>query len=102
MARGYSRFMAVMLSACGTSKEEAAGLAAHMHLILQLLRDVGSPQSLKCNQDIKEWAAAKGVKNWSELNMAIYGRRLSLQHGSGKAKYSSQQAGVKRPSGACK
>ena len=55
--------MAVMLSTRGTSKEEAAGLAAHMHLILQLLRDRGSPQSLKCNQDIKEWAVAKGVKN---------------------------------------
>ena len=35
----YSRFMAVMLSAHGTSKEEAAGLAAHIHLILQLSRD---------------------------------------------------------------
>ena len=55
--------MAVMLSTRGTSKEEAAGLAAHMHLILQLLRDRGSPQSLKCNQDIKEWVVAKGVKN---------------------------------------
>ena len=54
--------MAVMLSTCGTLKEEAAGLAAHVHLILQLLRDLGSPQSLKCNQDIKEWAVAKGVK----------------------------------------
>ena len=33
--QAYSRFMAVMLSAEATSKEEASGLAAHMHLILQ-------------------------------------------------------------------
>ena len=43
----YSRFKAVMLSAHGTSKEETAGLVAHMHLILQLSRDLGSLQSLK-------------------------------------------------------
>ena len=49
-----------------------------MYLILQLLRDLGSLQSLKYDQDVKEWAAAKGVKKWSELNIAIYGRRLSL------------------------
>ena len=97
----YSRFMAVVLSAYGTSKEEAVDLAAHMHLILQLSRDLGSLQSLKYDQDFREWAAAKGVKKWGELNMAIYGRYLSFQHGSGKGKYSSQQAGVKRPSGAC-
>ena len=34
--KAYARFMAVMLSNSATLKEEAAGLAAHMHLILQL------------------------------------------------------------------
>ena len=97
----YSRFMAVLLSAHDTSKEEAAGLAAHMHLILQLTRDLGSPQSLKYDQNFREWAAAKGVKKWDELNMAIYGRSLSLQHSSGRGKYLSQQVGGKRPAGAC-
>ena len=32
----YARFMAVILSAENTSKEEAAGLAAHQHVVLQL------------------------------------------------------------------
>ena len=97
----YSRFMAVMSSAHGTSKEKVAGLAAHMHLILQLSRYLGRLQSLKYDQDFREWAAAKGVKKWGELNMGIYGRCLSLQHGSGKGKYPSQQARVKGLSGAC-
>ena len=39
--QAYFWYMAVMLSAETTSKEEAAGLAAHMHLILRLSRDLG-------------------------------------------------------------
>jgi len=33
--------MAVLLSADSTTKEEAAGLAAYQHLILQLSKDLG-------------------------------------------------------------
>lgn len=34
--------MAVPLSCEATTKEEATGLAAHLHLIIQLSRDLGS------------------------------------------------------------
>ena len=40
----FSRFMAVILTAEATSKEEAAGLAAHQHVILQLHYDLGHNQ----------------------------------------------------------
>ena len=69
--------MAVMLSAQATLKEEGAGLAAHMHLILQLSRDLGGLQWLRYDQEFWEWAAAKGVKRWGELNLEIYSRCLS-------------------------
>ena len=105
--QAYSRYMAVMLSADTTSKEEAAGLAAHMHLILQLSRDLGGTQWLRYDQEFREWAAAKGVKRWGELNLAIYGRCLSLQKtvssssNFGRGKYPSSQTGDKRSLGAC-
>ena len=69
--QAYSRYVAVMFSADTMSKEEAAGLAAHMHLILQLSRDLGGTQWLRYDQEFREWAAAKGVKRWGELNLAI-------------------------------
>ena len=90
-----------MLSNSATSKEEAAGLAAHMHLILQLSGDLRGLQWLRYDQEFREWAAAKGVRRWGELNLAIYGRYLSLQQapsGSGKGK---DQNGDKRSWGAC-
>ena len=105
--QAYSRFMTVMLSVEATSKEEAAGLAAHMHLIQQLSRDLGGTQWLRYDQEFREWAAAKGVKRWGDLNLAIYGRCLSLQEtGSNpitvrRGKYSSSQIGDKRSLGAC-
>ena len=40
--KAYSRYMAVLLSSDTTTKEEATGLAAHLHLILQLSQDLGS------------------------------------------------------------
>ena len=39
---GLSRFMAVILSTEATSKEEAADLAAHQHVILQLYNNLGA------------------------------------------------------------
>ena len=71
--------MAVMLSTEATSKEEAAGLAAHMHLILPLSKDLGGFQRLRYDREFLEWVAVKGVKRWGELNLTIYGRCLSLQ-----------------------
>ena len=40
----FSIYMAALVSADTTSKEEAAGLAAHLHLILQLAKDLGGSQ----------------------------------------------------------
>ena len=44
-----------------TSKEEAAGLAAHQHIILQLHNDLGYNRWLKYDTEYREWAAAKGI-----------------------------------------
>jgi len=75
--QAYSRFMAVLLSAPATSKEQAAGLVAHQHLVIQLARDLGGRQWLVYDRDFREWAAAKQLKVWGELNLHIYGRCLS-------------------------
>lgn len=72
----FSRFMAVVLSTEATLKEEAAGLAAHQHVILQLYNDLGGNRWLKYDTEYREWAAAKGIRVWGELNLAIYGRCL--------------------------
>jgi len=69
----YSCFMAVVLAAAGTSKDEAAGLAAHQHVILQLHNDLGGNRWMKYDTEFREWAAAKGIRVWGELNLAIYG-----------------------------
>lgn len=74
--QAFSRFMAVLLSAGATTKEEAAGLAAHQHLILQLAKDLGGKQWAKYDWEFREWAAAKNIRVWGDLNMAIYGRCL--------------------------
>ena len=60
--QAYSCFMAVLLASESTSKEEAAGLAAHMHLIIQLSKDLEGIQWLVYDHEFCEWAAAKGVK----------------------------------------
>lgn len=72
----YARFMAVILSAENTSKEEAAGLAAHQHVVLQLHNDLGGNRWMRYDTEFREWAAAKGIHVWGELNLAIYGRCL--------------------------
>ena len=76
----FSRMMAVLLSSEDTSREEAAGLAAHLHSILQLHQDLSGNKWLKYDVEFREWAAAKGVRVWGELNMTIYGRCLPQPH----------------------
>ena len=76
--RAYSRYMAVLLSSETTTKEEASGLAAHLHLILQLSQDLGS-QWMKYDKDFREWAAAKSLRKWGDLNFPIYGQCLAAQ-----------------------
>ena len=53
------------------------GLWCHMHLINQLSRDLGGGQWLSYDSEFREWAAAKGVRKWGDINMAIYGKCLS-------------------------
>ena len=59
--QAFARFMAVLLSTDATSKEEVAGLASHLHLILQLAKDLGGRQWLKYDSEFREWAAAKNM-----------------------------------------
>ena len=69
--QAYSRYIAVLMSCEATTKEEATGLVAHLHLIIQLLHDLGS-QWQEYDKDFREWAAAKSLRRWGELNFPIY------------------------------
>ena len=77
--QAYSVFSAILLSCEDTSTEEAAGLAAHSYLILQMSKDLQGPQWLTYDQSFREWAAAKNIRKWGELNFTIYGRCLATQ-----------------------
>ena len=72
--------MAVLLSCEETSKLEAAGPAAHSFLIVQLSKDLQGPQWLHYDQNLCEWAAAKELRKWGELNLTINGRCLATSH----------------------
>ena len=72
-------FTAILVSSDSTTKEEAAGLAAHSYLIIQLSKDLSGLQWLKYDQSYREWAAAKGIRKWGEMNFSIYGRCLASQ-----------------------
>ena len=69
--------MAVFLSVPATRPEEAAGLAVHLHLVIQVSQDLGGHQRLFYDHDYREWAAAKSIRVWEEINLSIYGRCLS-------------------------
>ena len=62
-----------------TTKEEAVGLAAHTYLIIQLSKDLKGLQWLKYDQSYWEWAVAKTVREWGEMNFSLYGRCLASQ-----------------------
>jgi len=40
----FSIFIAILISSDSTSKDEAASLAAHVHLIINLSKDLGGAQ----------------------------------------------------------
>ena len=75
-ARAFSIYAVVLAAAEDTTKEEVVGLLAHMHLMTQLARDLGGGQWLSYDSEFREWAAAKGLRKWGELNLVIYGRCL--------------------------
>lgn len=78
-SRAFAVLMAGLASAPATTMEEMVGLIAHLHLVTQLHKDLGEARCLRYDQDFREWAAAKGVRKWGELNLTIYGRCLSIQ-----------------------
>ena len=75
--KAFSIYGAALSADEGTSKEEIVGLWAHMHLINQLSRDLSGNRWLAYDAEFREWAAAKGVRRWGELNLTIYGKCLS-------------------------
>ena len=77
--RAFAVYMASLASAVTTTMEQMVGLIAHLHLITQLSKDLSGGRWLRYDRDYREWAAAKGVRKWGELNLTIYGRCLSYQ-----------------------
>ena len=65
----------MLVSADATSREEAAGLAAHMFQIIRLSRVRGF-KWLRYDTEYRQWEAAKNVKIYGGMNMSIYGRCL--------------------------
>ena len=76
--KAFAVYMAALASSSATSME-VVGLIAHLHLITQLSRDMSGSRWLKYDHDFREWAAAKGVRRWGEMNLTIYGRCLSYE-----------------------
>lgn len=71
----YSKFLAVLVAVETTSREEAAGLAAHMFQVVRLSKTRGF-KWLTYDTEYREWAAAKNIRIWGEMNMRIYGECL--------------------------
>ena len=76
--KAFSCYMAVLTSCDSTTSAQTTGLAAHLHLILQLSQELG-PQWMKYDIDYRQWAAARNVRQWGELNFTIYRHYLSAQ-----------------------
>ena len=51
-----------------------------MSTILQLARDLGGNQWIKYGKTYREWASAKEITLWGELNLSIFGHCLASQH----------------------
>ena len=65
--------MAVQLPSDTITREAATGLAAQ---VLQLAQKLGSSQWLKYDKDFREWAVAKSLRKWGDLNFLIDGQCL--------------------------
>ena len=76
--QAFSIYAAGLAAASSTTKEQVMGLMAHMFLMVQLSRDLGGNHWLQYDKDFREWAAAKNLKVWGELNLTIYGRCLAM------------------------
>ena len=76
-SKAFAIYTAALSGAELTTKEECAGLWAHLHLVTQLSRDLGGGLWLQYDSEYREWAAAKGIRTWGKLNLSIYGHCLS-------------------------
>ena len=99
--QAFSILSAILVSSEDTTKEEAAGLAAHSYLIIQLSRDLSGSQWLKYDQQFREWAVAKGILRWGELNLTIYGRCLAAHLPDGSMQSSVPKQKQRSSSNAC-
>ena len=75
-------YAAVLMSADSTTKAESAGLMAHMFNKLQIVKDMGGSQWLNYDRTFREWAAAKNIRRWGEVNMPIFCQCLAIQQRS--------------------
>ena len=78
-SQAYSMYAAALISADSTTKPESAGLLAHMFSVLQLAKDLGGSQWLHYDKSFREWAAAKNVRSWGELNLPIFCQCVASQ-----------------------
>ena len=74
--QAFSMYAAALVSDPTTSKDESAGLLAHMYLITQIAKDLGGTQWYKYDKEFRERAAATNTRVWGTLNVSIYGRCL--------------------------
>ena len=81
-SQAFSLYAAVLMSADSTTKAESAGLMAHMFSVLQIAKDLGGSQWLNYDRTFREWAAAKNIRCWGELNMPIFCQCLAIQQRS--------------------
>ena len=95
--QAFAVYMAALASASTTTMEEVVGLIAHLHLVTQLSKDLSGGRWLHYDHDFWEWAAAKGVRIWGELNLTIYGWCLSAQGQAGPSRSSATSPPAQRP-----
>ena len=69
--QAFTIYAAALATSDKTSSEHYKGLMAHMHLMIQLARDLGGSVWLQYDREFRVWAAAKGVKVWGELNLSV-------------------------------
>ena len=72
--------MAVILTSEATSKEEAAGLAAHQHVILQLHNDLGGNDGLSMILTIESGQLAKGYAHGMSLTLSYMAAVYHFRH----------------------
>ena len=76
--KAFSCYAAAITPCETTTSAQAIGLVAHLHLILQLSQDLG-PQWQKYDTEFRQWAAARNIRQWGDLNFTIYRHCLSAQ-----------------------